>query len=110
MATNPDSTQSVTVTNTQLGVVTSATNELGKTTAYVYDTNGRLTDVTYPEGNKETYTYDARGNITLKRLISKTPGTPADRDHSQLRCELRQCADLQPAVERDRCPRQHHRL
>jgi RHS repeat-associated protein len=76
--TNPDSTQRTVVSDTTLKVIKSETDELGHTTSYAYDTQGRLTDVTYPEGNKAHYDYDARGNVTTKRLISKTPGTPAD--------------------------------
>ena len=37
-----------------------------------------MTEIVFPEGNKVQYTYDTRGNITAKRAISKTPGTPAD--------------------------------
>ena len=76
--TNPDGTQKVIGTDWANNVVKSEQNELGKTTSYTYDTLGRLTEVAYPEGNKADYTYDARGNVTQKRLISKTPGTPAD--------------------------------
>jgi RHS repeat-associated protein len=76
--TNPDSTQRTVVTDTTWNEIKSETDELGHTTSYTYDPQGRLTDVTYPEGNKAHYDYDARGNVTTKRLISKTPGTPAD--------------------------------
>lgn len=76
--TNPDGTQRTFVTDTTLGEVKSVTDELGHMTSYTYDTKGHLTDVTYPEGDKAHYDYDARGNVTTKRLISKTPGTPAD--------------------------------
>jgi len=60
------------------GVVTSFTNEFGKVTTYEYDSVGRMTSVTYPEGNKNAFAYDANGNLVESRLISKTPGTPAD--------------------------------
>lgn len=76
--TNPDQSQTVTVTDTTLGQIKSERNELNKTTTYDYDSKGRLTLVTYPEGNKVQYTYDSRGNVIEKRLISKTPGTPPD--------------------------------
>jgi RHS repeat-associated protein len=76
--TNPDSTQRTVVTDTTLNEIKSETDELGHTISYTYDPQGRLTDVLYPEGNKAHYDYDARGNVTTKRLISKTPGTPAD--------------------------------
>ncbi|QNG45754.1 RHS repeat domain-containing protein [Sphingobium yanoikuyae] len=59
-------------------VVTSTTDEFNQVTNYSYDAYGRLTLIIAPEGNKTQFTYDTRGNTTEKRLISKTPGTPAD--------------------------------
>ncbi len=56
--------------------IASFADELSRTTSYVYDSNGRVTEATYPEGNKVKLTYDARGNVTEQRLVSKTPGTP----------------------------------
>lgn len=47
-------------------------------TSYNYDNYGRITRVTRPEGDYTNYTYDARGNITEVRIVSKSPGTPAD--------------------------------
>ncbi|UDF05218.1 RHS repeat domain-containing protein [Asticcacaulis sp. AND118] len=40
------------------------------TTAYVYDTQGRVIQVTYPNGTVVTYTYDKSGNRTQ---ATKTP-------------------------------------
>ncbi len=51
---------------------------VNRTTSYSYDTSARLTRKTFPEGNYEQYSYDLRGNISETRLVSKTPGTPAD--------------------------------
>lgn len=48
------------------------------TTSYTYDSYGRVSRVTRPEGGYTDYTYDARGNIIETRVVSKTPGTPAD--------------------------------
>jgi len=48
------------------------------TTQYTYNTLSQLTRITYPEGNYVNYARDPRGNITETRLVSKTPGTPAD--------------------------------
>jgi RHS repeat-associated protein len=76
--TNPDGTQRVVVTDPTINQMKSEQNERGFTTTYTYDILGRLTDVQYPENNKEHYVYDARGNVTEKRLVSKTAGTPAD--------------------------------
>ena len=39
-------------------------------TYYDYDTDSRLSTITYPEANKTTYTYDSRGNVTE---IDKVP-------------------------------------
>lgn len=76
--TDPNGGQKVYVSDLTTFLVSSYKDELNRTTSYVYDSFGRLTEVTYPEGNKTQYTYDARGNVTQSRAISKTPGTPAD--------------------------------
>ena len=76
--TQPGGTQRVVVSNVDLGVPLSVEDELGRTTSYTYDSNGRLTRITRPEGNYVQYTYDGRGNVTESRSVSKTPGTPAD--------------------------------
>ncbi|MEI9902997.1 MAG: RHS repeat domain-containing protein [Asticcacaulis sp.] len=57
-------------------VITSATDENGKTTNYEYSDpyNGKLTKVTYPEGNYSKFTYDDRGNLTEHRDVAK-PGS-----------------------------------
>jgi RHS repeat-associated protein len=60
------------VADTALGRVTSAQDELGRTTAYQYDTAGRLTRVTAPEGNYVDYSYDARGNVTQTQATAKS--------------------------------------
>lgn len=41
----------------------------GQATAYVYDTLGRISTVTYPNGVIVTYTYDKASNRT-KRVVS----------------------------------------
>ncbi|MGE0410084.1 MAG: hypothetical protein AB7P23_12595, partial [Amphiplicatus sp.] len=53
-------------------------DELGRETAYAYDSSARMTSETRPEGDKTLYSYDSRGNLTEIRQVSKTPGTPAD--------------------------------
>jgi RHS repeat-associated protein len=58
--------------------ITSVKDELNNTTSYQHDASGRPTRVTLPEGNYTQLTYDARGNVTETRMVSKTPGTPAD--------------------------------
>lgn len=37
-----------------------------------------MTRITRPEGNYTQISYDARGNVTERRDVSKTPGSPAD--------------------------------
>ncbi|MBK6491868.1 MAG: RHS repeat-associated core domain-containing protein [Sphingomonadales bacterium] len=70
--TDPNGGQRVYVTNTTTNRVMSFRDELNRTTSYTYDSNGRLTGVTYPEGNQLTYTYDARGNVTQETAIAKS--------------------------------------
>lgn len=76
--TNPNGTTRTVVSNMTVGLPTSFTDELGKTTSYTYDATGRLTRITLPEGNYVQLTYDGRGNVTEERQVSKTPGTPPD--------------------------------
>lgn len=76
--TNPNGGTKVYIGDTTTFLISSFKDELNRTTAYTYDGNGRVTQITYPEGNKVQYTYDTRGNVTQTRAISKTPGTPAD--------------------------------
>ena len=54
----------ITVTDTDLGVITSVTNADGQTTSYTHDSSGRVDVVTLPEGQTTDYDYDARGNVT----------------------------------------------
>lgn len=56
----------------------SIVDESGGTTTYAYDSSWRLSRITYPEGNYVQLTRDANGNITERRRVSKTPGTPPD--------------------------------
>ena len=58
--------------------MTSRLDKLNQTTTWEYDTSGRLTRTIQPEGNYTRLTYDSRGNITERRSVSKTPGTPPD--------------------------------
>jgi RHS repeat-associated protein len=77
--TNALSQQTVVTSDLTKGRITSVQNvSLGRTTGFQYDANGRLTRTTEPEGNYTQLTYDARGNVTERRQVSKTPGTPAD--------------------------------
>ena len=78
IVTDPNGQHRTYVGDTVTRLISSFSDELGNITTYQHDSNGRLTEIRYPEGNKVQYTYDARGNITLTRAISKTPGTPAD--------------------------------
>jgi RHS repeat-associated protein len=49
-----------------------------RTTNYFYGNLGQITGITNPDGTKVQFTYDTRGNLKEKRVVSKTPGTPAD--------------------------------
>ena len=52
--------------------MTSATDALGHTTSWQYDSSGRPTRVTAPEGNYVQTTYDARGNVTQTDMVAKS--------------------------------------
>lgn len=52
----------------------SRTDELGRATAYSYDSLVRPTRVTSPEGGYTNYTYDSRGNVLEQRVVAK-PGS-----------------------------------
>lgn len=76
--TNPDTSQRVVTSDTTVGLPTSVKDELGKTTTYTYDPNGRLLTTTPPEGNQFKNSYDARGNVTEARQIAKSGSGLAD--------------------------------
>jgi RHS repeat-associated protein len=59
-------------------VIFSDANSLGWGNSYIFDASYRVSSVSAPAGAVTNYTYDARGNVTQTRLVSKTPGTPAD--------------------------------
>jgi len=66
---NPDRILKFDLTKLQL---VSVQDELGKITAYEYDSSNRPTKVTAPEGNYVTYGYDARGNVTSTTITPKS--------------------------------------
>src|SRR3546814_10564621 len=76
--TDPNGQTQVYVGDTSTNLLASYRDALYRTTSYLYDINGRVTEIADPEGNKIQLTYDARGNVTENRAISKTPGTPPD--------------------------------
>jgi RHS repeat-associated protein len=57
---------------------TSITDPLSRTTAFQYDSLGRLTQRTEPEGNASQYSYDSRSNVTQVRRVAKTGSGLAD--------------------------------
>jgi RHS repeat-associated protein len=61
----------VVVANTNIGRITSVTDQLSRTTSYTY-TGDLLTRVTRPDGNYTQYTYDGRGNVTEVRQVAKS--------------------------------------
>jgi len=69
--TDPLAHQRVVTADTGLGRPTSDKDELNRTTAYQYDANARLTEVTAPEGNTVQYGYDSRGNVQTTTLVAK---------------------------------------
>ncbi|MGX1747987.1 hypothetical protein, partial [Brevundimonas sp. NPDC055320] len=63
--TDPNAGVTTALVNTTTGLLTSLKDPLNRTTSYAYDSNRRVTKVTYPALNATSYTYDARGNVTL---------------------------------------------
>lgn len=49
-----------------------------RTNAFPRDSFGRVTSYARPNNSPTVITYDSRGNITQRRQVSATPGTPAD--------------------------------
>lgn len=76
--TNPGGSTRILVSSLTTGLPISDTNELSKTTSLTHDSNGRVTQITYPEGNKVQYTYDGRGNVTELRQVAKSGSGLAD--------------------------------
>jgi RHS repeat-associated protein len=69
--TDPVTNHTVTVSDTTLGLPTSFQDELGHTTRFQYDANGRVTQITKPEGNYTQLAYDPRGNATTTTEVPK---------------------------------------
>jgi RHS repeat-associated protein len=67
------------VSDLTIGRPTQVTDELNRTTQYVYDSSGRLTQVTKPEGDGQVYAYDARGNVTQETSKAKPGSGLSDR-------------------------------
>jgi len=53
------------------GALVSDTDGESRTTTYMSDSFGRITQVTLPEGNYTHYDYDGRGNITCRMAVAK---------------------------------------
>jgi YD repeat-containing protein len=70
--TDPLSHTRTYVSDLNVGLPTSVTDETGHTTTYTYDSSGRLTRATAPEGNYTSYTYDSRGNVTQTSFVPKS--------------------------------------
>jgi RHS repeat-associated protein len=73
IVTNPDGSTKTINYIKKRGFATMVRDELGRVTNYTYDTNGRVTSITFPEGNGRTFAYDARGNLTSATSLPK-PG------------------------------------
>ena len=70
--TDPLTHQKVVTSDLTLDQPTSYKDQLNHTTSYAYDSNARLTKLTYPEGNYNQYAYDARGNLTTLTKVAKS--------------------------------------
>ena len=76
--TDPNGQSRVYTGDTVTNKLTSFRDELNRTTSYLYDSVGRVTEVTAPEGNKTQFVYDGRGNATEVRNIAKAGSGLAD--------------------------------
>jgi RHS repeat-associated protein len=68
--TDPLGHQKTVVSDTNVGLPTSVTDELGHVTTRAY-TNNQITKVTLPEGNYVQYAYDSRANVTQVTRVAK---------------------------------------
>ena len=68
--TNPNNTFRTMVIDTNIAEPVTSTNEVGATTGYLFNAQGHLAQMTYPEGNVVSYGYDGRGNTTS---VTQTP-------------------------------------
>lgn len=59
------------VSDTNVGLPTSVTDENGHVTARTYNSDNQLTRITFPEGNYVNYAYDSRGNLTTVTKVAK---------------------------------------
>lgn len=69
--TAPDTGQTVVTYVKKKGYARTVRDPLFRTTTYEYDSNSRVTRITYPEGNAIGYTYDSRANITSQTVYPK---------------------------------------
>jgi RHS repeat-associated protein len=76
-ATTPSGRQVTYTANADRDRIANVTTAAG-TTSYTYDSQKRLTRVTFPEGNYVNYTYDSRGNVTEVRQVGKPSSGVAD--------------------------------
>ena len=84
--TDASSNHTVTVSDLTKTRPTSFQDELGRTTAYQYDANGRVTKVTQPELNYTQLTYDPRGNVTATSTYDKAGTTHLDTAATYATC------------------------
>jgi YD repeat-containing protein len=69
-----------------VGNVTSATDELGRTTYFGYDNVNRQTTITDPLLHISTTSYDTEGNVTsMKDALDRTTSYLYDRNNRQVR-------------------------
>jgi len=78
VVTDPGGHSRTIVSDLAVGLPTSVTDAMNRTTSYAYDPAGRLIRATAPEGNQVEYDYDQRGNIVLAEAVARPgSGTPA---------------------------------
>jgi YD repeat-containing protein len=96
--TGPDGYRMVYATSSSLTIsnqINTATDALGRTTSYGYDTNNRVNHIVFPEGNSVDLVYAGNGQIITKTSHAKPGSGIADVVETlDYNGKLNSCADL----------------
>lgn len=96
--TNPQGLQRIVTYINRKGSIRTDRDELGRTTTYGIDVNGRITSITLPENNATHYVYDALASITS---ATKQPKPNSGLGSIETSAEYYSCSA--PGTTRARC-------